>query len=224
MEASASWLSSATPADAHAIATVLVQSWRAAYRGLLPDDILAALSVADREQLWSDNLAARLPHTCTVVVAVKGAIVGFAATGPPLVPADRSDPTLGDLYALYPNPDVWRRGLGTQLHAAALDRLRSCGFTTPACGSSTPTNAPCASTTATAGPTPTQVDQGPGDTELHERRLHRLLSDGHHQPARPDQLRHRPRPQTAPRPTPVPIPRPRPGKAAESSAADRPCP
>jgi hypothetical protein len=31
----------ATKADAHAIANVHVQSWRAAYRGLLSDDILA---------------------------------------------------------------------------------------------------------------------------------------------------------------------------------------
>ncbi|HVL03469.1 MAG TPA: hypothetical protein VM386_03415 [Acidimicrobiales bacterium] len=46
-------LRDATPADAPAIANVLVQSWRAAYRGLLPDDVLAKLSIPDREQIWS---------------------------------------------------------------------------------------------------------------------------------------------------------------------------
>ena len=40
-------LRDATQADAHAIANVLVQSWRAAYRGLLPSDVLAGLSVPD---------------------------------------------------------------------------------------------------------------------------------------------------------------------------------
>jgi hypothetical protein len=59
-------LRDATPADAHAIANVLVQSWRAAYRGLLPDDVLAGLSIPDREQFWSDALTARAPHTRTV--------------------------------------------------------------------------------------------------------------------------------------------------------------
>ena len=172
-------LRDATPADAHAIATVLVQSWRTAYRGLLPDDVLANLSVPDREQLWSDNLTARLPHTCTVVMAVKDAIVGFAATGPPLVAADRADPTLGDLYALYLNPDLCRRGLGTQLHAAALDRLRSCGFTHAGLWV-LDTNEHALRFYHRHGWTDTgrtQIDQGPGGTELHERRLHRLLSD-----------------------------------------------
>ena len=87
-------LRDAMPADAHAIAAVTVRSWRAAYRGLLPDDVLAGLSVSDRERLWSDTLTARPVHTRIVVAAVGDAIVGFAATGPPLVPDDRADPTL----------------------------------------------------------------------------------------------------------------------------------
>lgn len=172
-------LRDATPADAHAIATVLVQSWRAAYRGLLPDDVLAGLSVHDREQLWSDSLTARPAHTRIVVAALGDAIVGFAATGPPLVPDDRADPTLGDLYALYLNPDVWRRGIGTQLHAAALNRLRSCGFTHAGLWV-LDTNERALRFYNRHGWTDTgrtQVDHGPGGAELHERRLQRDLSD-----------------------------------------------
>jgi len=172
-------LRDATPADAHAIANVLVQSWRAAYRGLLPDDVLAGLSIPDREQFWSDALTARPPHTRTVVATIAGAIVGLAATGPPLVPADRADPTLGDLYALYVNPDVWHRGIGTRLHAAALDRLRSCGFTHAGLWV-LDTNERALRFYCRHGWTDTgrsQLDRGPGGTELHERRLHRDLSD-----------------------------------------------
>jgi hypothetical protein len=44
--------------DAQAIASVRVSSWRAAYRGLLPDDVLAGLSVAARRRSWSDILRA----------------------------------------------------------------------------------------------------------------------------------------------------------------------
>jgi ribosomal protein S18 acetylase RimI-like enzyme len=172
-------LRDATPADACAIATVLVQSWRAAYRGLLPDDVLADLSVSDRERFWSDTLTARPVHTRIVVAAIGDAIVGFAATGPPLVPDDRADPTLGDLYALYLDPDVWRRGIGTQLHAAALDRLRSCGFTHAGLWV-LDTNERALRFYNRHGWTDTgrtQVDRGPGGTELHERRLQRDLSD-----------------------------------------------
>jgi ribosomal protein S18 acetylase RimI-like enzyme len=168
-----------TPADARAIATVLVRSWRAAYRGLLPDDVLADLSVSDRERLWSDTLTARPVHTRVVVAAVGGAIVGFAATGPPLVIDDRADPTLGDLYALYLDPDVWRRGIGTRLHAAALERLRSCGFTHAGLWV-LDTNERALRFYDRHGWTDTgrtQVDHGPGGTELQERRLRRDLSD-----------------------------------------------
>jgi ribosomal protein S18 acetylase RimI-like enzyme len=172
-------LRDATPADAHAIATVTVRSWRDAYRGLLPDDVLAGLSVRDREQLWSDTLTARPAHTRTVVAAIADVVVGFAATGPPLVPDDRADPALGDLYALYLNPDTWRRGIGTQLHAAALDRLRSCGFTRAGLWV-LDTNERALRFYDRHGWTDTgrtQVDRGPGGIELPERRLQRDLSD-----------------------------------------------
>ncbi|HEY0450814.1 GNAT family N-acetyltransferase [Actinophytocola sp.] len=171
-------LRDATQADAHAIANVLVRSWRAAYRGLLPDDVLAGLSIPDREQFWSDALTARPPHTRAVVATIAGAIVGFAATGPPLVSADRADPSLGDLYAFYLAPDVWRRGIGTQLHAAALDRLRSCGFTHGGLWV-LDTNERALRFYYRHGWTDTgrsQLDRGPGGTELHERRLHHDLS------------------------------------------------
>ncbi|MGH3875901.1 MAG: GNAT family N-acetyltransferase [Actinophytocola sp.] len=172
-------LRDATQADAHGIGTVVVRSWRAAYRGLLPDDVLAGLSIRDREQFWSAVLTARQPHTRAVVAAIEGAIVGFAATGPPLVPADRADPTLGDLYALYLAPDVWRRGIGTRLHAAALDRIRSCGFTHAGLWV-LDTNERALRFYQRRGWTDTgrsQLDRGPGDTELHERRLHHDLND-----------------------------------------------
>ncbi|SFB43008.1 Ribosomal protein S18 acetylase RimI [Amycolatopsis marina] len=172
-------LRDATQADAHAIADVLVRSWRAAYRGLLPDDVLAGLSVPDREQFWSDVLRTRPRHTRAVVAVMAGLVVGFAATGPPLVPADRADPTLGDVYAIYLAPDLWRRGIGTRLHAAALDRLRSCGFTHAGLWV-LDDNERALRFYHHHGWTDTgrwQLDKGPGGVELHERRLRRDLSD-----------------------------------------------
>ncbi|HVK24347.1 MAG TPA: GNAT family N-acetyltransferase [Actinokineospora sp.] len=164
----------ATPADVHDIAGVLVRSWRAAYRGLLPDDVLAGLSVAEREQLWSGILTTRPPRVRAVVATLADAIVGFAAVGPPLVPADRADSTLGDLYSLYLAPEVWRRGIGTQLHAVAIDGLRSGGFTRAGLWV-LDTNEPAIRFYLRLGwidTGRTQLDQGPGGVELRERRLH----------------------------------------------------
>jgi ribosomal protein S18 acetylase RimI-like enzyme len=177
-------LRDATPADAHAIATVTVRSWRAAYRGLLPDDVLAGLSVDDREERWSAALTAPPEHLRVVVAVVAGTVVGFAATGRPLVPDDRADPTLGDLYALYLVPEVWRRGIGARLHSAALDRLRSCGFTHAGLWV-LDTNDRALRFYDRVGWTDTgrtQVDRGPGGAELHERRLRRDLRDRSDEP------------------------------------------
>lgn len=117
----------ATRHDAHAIATVLVASWRTAYQGLMPDEVLAGLSIPAREQFWFDVLSAPPPRTTTLLATMGATVLGFASSGPPLV-AEDSDPATGDLYAIYVDPDVWGHGVGAQLHATALRRLRSGGF------------------------------------------------------------------------------------------------
>lgn len=143
----------------------------------MPGDVLSGLSVPDRERFWSDTLSAKEPRTSVVVATVAHAVVGFAAAGPPLVPVDRADPTLGDLYALYLNPDSWGCGIGTQLHATVLDRLRACGFISAGLrvldGNQRALRFYVRHGWTDTGRT--QVDRGPGGIELHERRLHRTL-------------------------------------------------
>ena len=168
----------ATPADAQAIAIVHVASWRAAYEGLLPAAILASLSVSAREQMWSQALSVPPPHTRIVVATIATRTVGFAATGPPLRPADGADPSLGDLYALYLDPHVWGRGIGARLHAAALDGLRRCGFTDAGLwildGNERALRFYTRHGWTDTGRT--QVDRGPQNIALHECRLHRTLA------------------------------------------------
>ena len=171
-------LRDATPADAFGLATVHVVSWRAAYRGLMPDEVLAALSVPERERLWSDRLSTPEPRTSVVVATDAQRVVGFAAVGPPVVTADRADPTLGDLYALYLDPGRWGRGIGTPLHAAALDRLVTHSFTHAGLwildGNERAQRFYLRHGWTDTGRT--QIDRGPQDVELHERRLHRSLT------------------------------------------------
>ncbi len=47
----------AAPVDAAAIALVHVRAWQAAYRGLMPDDVLERLSVDERALRWRDILS-----------------------------------------------------------------------------------------------------------------------------------------------------------------------
>src|SRR6476469_3116310 len=109
-------LRDATRGDAHAIATVQVASWRAAYQGLMPDEVLAGLSVSAREQFWLGALSAPPPQTTMLLATTGATVLGFASSGPPL-DAEDSDPATGELYAMYVDPDVWGQGVGAALHA-----------------------------------------------------------------------------------------------------------
>jgi len=46
----------AAPGDEHGIAVVHVESWQAAYRGLMPQKVLDELSIEQRESGWHEYL------------------------------------------------------------------------------------------------------------------------------------------------------------------------
>jgi ribosomal protein S18 acetylase RimI-like enzyme len=104
---------SAQSRDARAIAEVHVASWRAAYRGIVPDRVLDGLTVDEREARWQDQLE---DGGSLILVAVEEMrVVGFcAASG-------------GEIGALYVDPAVWRRGVGSALLAETLAELRRRG-------------------------------------------------------------------------------------------------
>lgn len=114
----------ATAADADAIGRVQVETWRAAYRGLMPDEAIARFDVAARQRLWRDALAReRRPGSATFVAELDGEVVGFADVG-----ACRDEEDAGELYAIYLLPSCWDRGIGRALLERAEESLRSSGF------------------------------------------------------------------------------------------------
>lgn len=106
----------AADADAEAIARVHLRTWRVAYRGIVPDAYLHAMSLATRTERWRDDL----PNIPTWVAVAAGAIVGFVARTPETDPAE--------IYALYVDPDHWAHGVGAALLAAALEGCVSAGL------------------------------------------------------------------------------------------------
>jgi GNAT superfamily N-acetyltransferase len=107
-----------------AVARVHVRSWQAAYRGLLPDAYLDGLRAEERAERY--NFASEDVRDPATMVAIEdGRICGFATTAP----ARDSDLTeCGELFALYVDPEWWRRGMGAALISAARGRLRELGF------------------------------------------------------------------------------------------------
>ncbi|MCX2955285.1 GNAT family N-acetyltransferase [Lentzea sp. NEAU-D7] len=101
----------AEASDAPAVASVHVQTWRAAYRGLVPDSELESLSVAQRTAMWERAI----PRGGVWVGLADDTVAGFCAVGPSSEP----DATF-QLYALYVLPSAWGTPLGYELARAAL--------------------------------------------------------------------------------------------------------
>jgi len=101
----------ATAADAHAIAGIHVAGWRVAYRGLMPDSVLDAITVEQRRGFWKGVLSK--PGVSKVAVGeTDGAVVGFCSYGPT---RDADDASVAEIYALYVEPAKWRQGFGRAL-------------------------------------------------------------------------------------------------------------
>jgi len=116
----------ATVDDAPGMARVHVDTWRAAYRGILPADFLDALSYEARTQRWCENLAQAGPQQFTLVAEDdSGELVGFARGGPERDGMPGYD---GEIYAVYVLAQHQRRGIGRQLMSTSARHLMELGF------------------------------------------------------------------------------------------------
>lgn len=118
----------ATVADTRAIATIRVQSWRAAYDGLIAPVLLERLDIDREARLraahWAEHNSD--PRTAHLLADVDGAAVGWASVG---VCRDADAAGRGELYALYALPAHWSTGVGHALMVAAERVLCEGGFT-----------------------------------------------------------------------------------------------
>lgn len=115
----------ATAADASGIANVHVETWRAAYAGIIPASFLAQLSAEQHLQHWQ-RIANDTQRAVFVAEEEAGQIVGFAVGGPVQTPVEGCT---GEIHAIYILPAAQRGGIGRQLVAASAQFLRDHGHT-----------------------------------------------------------------------------------------------
>jgi ribosomal protein S18 acetylase RimI-like enzyme len=101
----------ATSADARTIAEIHVAAWRAAYRGLIPDDYLASLSVEQRTAFW-DTIISRPGPRQLALADLDGELAGFCLFGPT---RDEAPSDIAEIYSVNVHPDRWRHGAGRLL-------------------------------------------------------------------------------------------------------------
>ena len=115
----------ATLDDPDGLARVHIDTWRAAYRGIVPDAVLDGLSYPARAERWREILLRTTGATITLVAEDAGQVVGFAGAGSMREGPDGYD---GELWALYVQPEYQGRGLGRQLTVAAAEWLHAAGY------------------------------------------------------------------------------------------------
>jgi ribosomal protein S18 acetylase RimI-like enzyme len=116
----------ATSRDARGIANVHVESWRSTYSGIMPDNVLANLSIDEREVLWQTSLRDEdFGRTKFAFVAEQGSeIVGFIDGGP----ARNAPEFEAEIFSIYLLASQQGRGLGRRLMNSLADRFVESGF------------------------------------------------------------------------------------------------
>ena len=115
----------ATLADADEIGRVQVETWRAAYTGLMPDEVVASFDVEARQRLWREGLSReRRPGSAVFVAEKDDQVVGFVSVGA----WDDAEEGIGELFAIYVDSRSWGAGAGRALIERAEQSLRESGF------------------------------------------------------------------------------------------------
>lgn len=108
--------------DADELASVHLESWRWAYRGLLPDRYLNRLRQEELAARWWRRLAADDAEEAILVVEHDERLAGFVTFGP-----RRDDPSWlgysGEVFMLYLAPELVGNGLGRRLLESAFEDL-----------------------------------------------------------------------------------------------------
>jgi len=106
-----------------------VATWRATYRGLMPQSLLDGLSVGARTAVWRRILRDDDGSTLVAIEQAADRVVGFVSVGP----SRDTDPDRApsELYGIYLHPDHWGRGAGRHLLDCGLAQLPTATEATP---------------------------------------------------------------------------------------------
>ena len=104
----------AIPQDARAMASVFIEAWRGAYRGIVDDVVIEAWQPEEVTK-WLGELVASQSAQTLVAEFEPGQIAGFTRFG-----TDADEPESGHIFALYVAPSAGGHGVGRKLLEEAL--------------------------------------------------------------------------------------------------------
>ncbi len=96
-------------ADARAIAEINVRTWKESYKGLIDDSILEKRQVDEKRILHAQQ---KIQDPSSIVLVYEDEkVLGYVIAGP----ARDERYIKNELYAIYVQPDVQQKGIGTKL-------------------------------------------------------------------------------------------------------------
>ncbi|WP_454321074.1 N-acetyltransferase family protein [Streptomyces phaeoluteigriseus] len=114
-----------TLADCDRVSEIRVRGWQSAYRGLMPQSYLDALSVDEDAERRRSRFARGDGAVVNLVAESRGEVVGWAAHGAYRDGEARTADA--ELYAIYVDPDRLGGGIGRALLAESVRRSTAAG-------------------------------------------------------------------------------------------------
>ncbi len=112
--------------DAESVARVHVDTWQSHYRGQISDEYLDNISIQERKDMWDKDFSNPEEKSETFVAEIGNKIIGFCSVGPSR-DKDAEEKT-GELYAIYLDPSIQKKGIGSALMDTGLNFLKEEGF------------------------------------------------------------------------------------------------
>ena len=110
--------------DAKMIAHIYVETWRSAYAGMIPEDVLLRLNIERQTASWARQIGGGSPDQIFVAETEQRIVVGFVGVGPVRV---GPPPFEGEIYTLYVLDDHQGTGVGRLLLKAGFESLIGSG-------------------------------------------------------------------------------------------------
>ncbi|NND02179.1 MAG: GNAT family N-acetyltransferase [Acidimicrobiia bacterium] len=113
--------------DVAEIARVQTASWAGAYMDLMPASVLENMTVEGRIAGLTRYMADQPTRSQLLVAESASEVVGMAWIAPNR-DEDLDDQEVGEVLAIYVDPEHWDGGHGRELMVAAIEEMRTIGF------------------------------------------------------------------------------------------------
>jgi ribosomal protein S18 acetylase RimI-like enzyme len=108
------------------LGVIHAQSWKVAYKGIIPDEVLDNITAEKREQRFYTAITERGEENFLI-------FKGEEAAGFLMIEQCRDedlDETHGEICGIYLHPDYWNQGIGAKLMNWGLEELKNRGYKT----------------------------------------------------------------------------------------------